>query len=342
MFANFFQWMLGQRKKFFVSFGIFILCIVFVSSATTKFIALTDFENSLRSFGVISPRFLPFTAILIPLVELTLVPMLIIRTTRHLAVYLSFTLLSCFTSVVVFTLISGAEVSCSCFGNFSNQSIGIRTLIRNTVLLAIGTLLLWNDLHADVENADIHINIGRTELFFYMISAVMLAGFITFGALTLIQQNSIYKERIKILTRSYYLEPQQKAPVLFLSTVKDSTFSFSLNDSPGIVIFIMKHRCIPCEIIQPFWNSLVLKYAQVKFLGILNDSPEIYKIYSSTSKLLFPLYLALPSTRKDYKILSTPQTIVVRNDTIVKTYNGLLNEEEQKEITAVLNQFVLD
>jgi hypothetical protein len=98
MCANFFQCTLGQRKKFFVSFGIFILCIVFISSATTKFIALTDFENSLRSFGVISPRFLPFTAILIPLVELTLVPMLIIHKTRHHAVFLSFTLLSCFTS----------------------------------------------------------------------------------------------------------------------------------------------------------------------------------------------------------------------------------------------------
>ena len=113
----------------------FLLAIVFVFAAVSKFRDPTVTEKSIAALGLPFPKFL---ASLLPSVELLCSVLLAIdpRSGGPCAV----ALLVAFTTLIVAQILSGNPQDCACFGSWSTKQISSWDLLRNIVLITLGVL----------------------------------------------------------------------------------------------------------------------------------------------------------------------------------------------------------
>ena len=113
----------------------FLLAIVFVFAAVSKFRDPIRTEKSIAALGLPFPKFL---ASLLPSVELLCSVLLAIdpRSGGPCAV----ALLVAFTTLIVTQILSGNPQDCACFGSWSAKKISSWDLLRNFVLIALGVL----------------------------------------------------------------------------------------------------------------------------------------------------------------------------------------------------------
>ncbi len=113
----------------------FLLAIVFVFAAVSKFRNPTGNEKSIAALGLPFPKVL---ASLLPTVELLCSVLLAIdpRSGGPCAV----ALLVAFTTLIAAQILSGNPQDCACFGSWSTKQISSWDLLRNIVLIALGVL----------------------------------------------------------------------------------------------------------------------------------------------------------------------------------------------------------
>ena len=113
----------------------FLLAIVFVIAAVSKFRDPTGTEKTIAALGLPSPRLL---ASLLPSVELLCAVLLAIdpRSGGPCAV----ALLAAFTTLIAAQILSGNPQDCACFGSWSSKKISCWDLLRNITLIALGVL----------------------------------------------------------------------------------------------------------------------------------------------------------------------------------------------------------
>ena len=113
----------------------FLLAIVFVFAAVSKFRDPTRTEKSIAALGLPFPKFL---ASLLPSVELLCSVLLAIdpRSGGPCAV----ALLVAFTTLIAAQMLSGNPQDCACFGSWSTKQISSWDLLRNIILIALGVL----------------------------------------------------------------------------------------------------------------------------------------------------------------------------------------------------------
>jgi hypothetical protein len=76
----------------------------------------------------------------LPFVELALGAVLVTGLDRSFAAWLAVILLIGFTVMLVFLFAQGRRPPCACFGARSNRPIGVGSIVRNLVLIAIGVV----------------------------------------------------------------------------------------------------------------------------------------------------------------------------------------------------------
>jgi len=110
------------------------LAVVFAVSAFAKLADRGGFRASLASFGVPEgPR--SFVALLVPILELSIVLGLLPSTSAWFAAVSAAGLLLLFTLAIVVNLVGGRRPDCHCFGQLSTGPVGWGSVARNGLLI---------------------------------------------------------------------------------------------------------------------------------------------------------------------------------------------------------------
>ena len=122
-----------------------ILGILFMFSATAKFIGMDQFELYVFGFGLFNIGYAFVVARLVLVAEYATGLLLLANTFPRLTWYLSFSLLSGFTGLLLYLQLTGNTDNCHCFGELIEMTPQ-QSLIKNAFLFAI--LFLARSSHA--------------------------------------------------------------------------------------------------------------------------------------------------------------------------------------------------
>src|SRR5579859_2266952 len=118
-----------------------LLAAVFAIAAVAKFADRPGSQRSLIDFGI--PKVLaPLLAFLLPIVELGVAAALLPVETATMGAWGATTLLLGFTAPIGISLARGQRPDCHCFGQLQSAPIGIRTVLRNLLLLGLAAAVV--------------------------------------------------------------------------------------------------------------------------------------------------------------------------------------------------------
>ena len=119
------------------------LAAVFAVSGVAKLADRAGTRRSLADFG--APAVLAGPgAILLPVAELLCAGALVVSGSAAWGALGVLVLLVVFTAAIGISLLRGRTPDCHCFGQLRSEPIGVKTLVRNAVLAAMGALVLWS------------------------------------------------------------------------------------------------------------------------------------------------------------------------------------------------------
>ncbi|MDQ3461034.1 MAG: redoxin domain-containing protein [Deinococcota bacterium] len=124
-----------------------VLAGVFALSGLAKLIDRKGSRQALRDFGVPGVLAAPL-GVLLPLAELALAALLLPGATAWWGALGALGLLAAFTAVIAVNLLRGYRPDCRCFGRLSAGPIGRTTVARNSGLMAIAGVVLWQGQQA--------------------------------------------------------------------------------------------------------------------------------------------------------------------------------------------------
>lgn len=118
-----------------------VIGFTFIISGLLKLFSLNYFTEIVYSMHVLPIFFVPYFAILLPIIEYVLGAFLIFGLSVKLTAKCIILLLISFTIVISINLIKGNLIDCGCFGNILQEKIGWSLLLREVIIL-FGTLFI--------------------------------------------------------------------------------------------------------------------------------------------------------------------------------------------------------
>lgn len=131
-----------EKKINFLDIIVFLLMVLFIYAATSKFLEYQIFKAQIGKSPLIS-SYAPILAWLIPGVECVAAIMLFIPQLKLAGLYASFSLMFAFTAYLTFILTLSPYVPCSCGGILSSMSWSAHLIfnIAFTILSMAGIAL---------------------------------------------------------------------------------------------------------------------------------------------------------------------------------------------------------
>ena len=123
--------------------GRLALAAVFAAASLTKLRDLGSSRAALTEFGVPNALVRPL-GLLLPLAELAVVLGLLWAPATPWASLAALVLLLVFTAAIATNLARGRRPACRCFGQLSAEPVGPSTLVRNGVLTALASAVVWH------------------------------------------------------------------------------------------------------------------------------------------------------------------------------------------------------
>lgn len=118
-----------------------ILGVVFIFAGIEKVANPSDFAEAIANYKVLPLFMQNITAIFIPWLEVVAGILLLYgRWIKENTLIIS-TLLIVFNILVFQAMIRGLDIECGCFGTLDAQAVGLRKLLENFMLLAMGIIL---------------------------------------------------------------------------------------------------------------------------------------------------------------------------------------------------------
>ncbi|GBD89510.1 thiol-disulfide oxidoreductase ResA [bacterium BMS3Abin04] len=314
--------------------------LIFIFSSIIKLTDLQSFEKALASFNLLDTSLLPITIYAIPLIELLLGLAMVFSFKTNVVSQIITFMLALFTAVVIAKIFEGAEISCGCFGELSNNNIDSFTVIRNVFLMIWGILITIYYQNIEEEKMKIKnftkqnlIRSIKTNIYEQIKSVVLVTIFFFLGVQTVIFaiQNRELKVRLALLTTDKdILKEGDKVKPFKAVDLRGNVAEINYNIKKKTLIYILSTRCKPCKKNMPNWIELTnkLKNQNVRILGIaLNSLTEIKK-YAADNKLNFSVYIPPNEIFKiNYKAFLTPQTLLINNKAkTIKSIPGILNK----------------
>lgn len=122
----------------------FALGAVFLPAGLSKLPNLQRFEEAVRDYRLISPRYTSVLAIVVALTEALVGLLLLTGALVLVAAAIAGCLLAVFSAAVAISLVRGRHIPCGCIGTLGTRTVSAAVLVRNAVLAAaaIGVLAL--------------------------------------------------------------------------------------------------------------------------------------------------------------------------------------------------------
>jgi peroxiredoxin/uncharacterized membrane protein YphA (DoxX/SURF4 family) len=320
---------LSSIKNFIKNIIRILFGFIFFISGISKIYSLGNFERNIKHFAIIPDIFAPIISYIIPITEILVGLFVIINFKIKRSIQIILYLLILFTAVIIIKLIEGGEGSCGCFGQIFQDNITVFTLLRNIFLIIFGIIIY---LLADTPTS-IHNNLIITVK---KIGLSLAISFLTVQCMLFAIQNVELKNRIYTLSSKQILSIGEKVKALNLTNTEGKTINYNYNNFNMTLLFIMKYGCSICKENQNNWKYInsEIKGQSVKVFAISIDSLDLVKKLIQDYGVSYPVY-SNPSIdfQRNFKLILIPQTILVdKNGFVLKTWRGLLKQNDIKEI----------
>jgi len=289
------------------------LGVVFIFSGFAKIINVQSFSEALINFKLFSIQIINITKYAIPIIEIILGFCIIFNFNSSFPSFLSSLLLSFFTALIIAKLFEGEEISCGCFGTYSNNKLDLYSVLRNVFLILISFIVSIyyesNKLNKNSKD-DIRKSIR-------IILLVNITFYLASQDLIFAMQNMGLKSRLSsLLENENILKNGEKAKnfTVFSTSKEKINIQYSQNLSKKTLLFILKPSCTPCKLNLQNWEKIYFEIDtfKIRVFPVLLDRLESTLKYSLEYKLSFPIYYVEDSNfLADYKIYLTPQTILI-------------------------------
>ena len=315
---------------------------IFIFSGLIKFIDFNQFVSTVSKFKLIDIQYVQTVSYLIPLTEIILGLLLIIKIRPSLISQIIIWMISFFTAVVIAKIFEGEEINCHCFGYLSSGTIDWFTVLRNIILIGFGIALVshystglsLNDQKMKTKPASNYFEKLKQKNWYYHSQKSMFATiffFLAVQCLILAMQNHGLKDSISLLMmQNETLQPGDPAKPINTYDLDSNTVKIDFKSNTRTLIYLLSVKCEPCKANMPNWIKLsdALRETGINIIGIaVNDIDEI-KEYKNKSKINFRVLSGNNLDFKvNYKAFTTPQTILIdSNGKIIRCYPGILNK----------------
>jgi len=116
------------------------LSVVLSVSAWGKLQSPANFRRALGTFLVIPERSIPVLLVAVPVTELVLAATQWVVPLRPLVTTGLVGMLVAFTALLLWSLLTGEEADCGCFGSPAPEKVSWFSIVRNLVLIALAVL----------------------------------------------------------------------------------------------------------------------------------------------------------------------------------------------------------
>jgi len=114
-----------------------LLGAVFLFAGIAKFIRLSDFSQTLRSFGI-GGRWVHLVSLIVAAAEIGLGFVLVFGLLQPWAQAVAILMLAVFSALVARLLAKRVRTNCGCMGSLNPEIIGVHTIVRNLSLTLAG------------------------------------------------------------------------------------------------------------------------------------------------------------------------------------------------------------
>jgi peroxiredoxin/uncharacterized membrane protein YphA (DoxX/SURF4 family) len=300
--------------------------ILFIFSATTKFIDLNSFESSIKKFALVPDYFAGVISYLIPSAEFILGLLMIFKIKPEITLQLIIYMLITFTSVITVKLVEGGDISCGCFGSLSSNNIDYSTILRNLFLMGWASIIFIYTLRRKYYKNASQLCKSKVKVFFFVSILIFL----------LVQNSAFAIRNLELRNRIYWLVANdilsagKEIKPIKVYDLEGAERKIIFNKSKYTILFVMQYGCHLCKENVSFWNQLATKLnsnKSVRIIGIsIDDSKTTEKLaleYSTEFELVFN---PEEDFRNDLKLFKTPLTLVInKNGLVDKVFKGKLN-----------------
>jgi uncharacterized membrane protein YphA (DoxX/SURF4 family) len=109
-----------------------VVAVVFLLAAVTKLARPAVWRGQAADLRVPAP-----VAAVVPFVEVVIGALLLVQFQRQFVAWCAVVVLVSFTALLAVRLAQGERPPCACFGSWSAQPIGARTIVRNLGFIAV-------------------------------------------------------------------------------------------------------------------------------------------------------------------------------------------------------------
>lgn len=136
------------------SLAYYFIAIVLLFSGTSKIIDPEDFLNVLNvTLSFLGENTIVFIATSLPLFEIALGTMIILKIKLKETFIAVFLLFAGFAGFAIYGAFKGFNIDCGCFGSNVSSEFGVLMIVRNIVLVVIAFFLFnYNKGHLNFEN----------------------------------------------------------------------------------------------------------------------------------------------------------------------------------------------
>ena len=311
---------------------------VFIFSAVTKFIDIESFRNALINFNLLYNDLVPFVTYAVPIIEIGLGLLILLNVKPIITIQLTTYLVALFTAVVIAKIFEGAEISCNCFGNFSDDTIDNLTVLRNIFLMLWGIALTvyynYNEKLKGETNSEKYFSYYNKPWIKQTASLLMttLFFFLSIQVIVLAIQNRELKSKLSLLIyEKDTLQEGDEAKPFIAQDLNGNVAAFfqNKNDDKKSLLFIFSTGCKACELNMQNWIALAdtLFSKNLDVIGLsINSISETINFVQKFS-LNFTLYsINDENFTNNYKANKTSQTILVdENNLVIRAWVGILS-----------------
>lgn len=280
-----------------------ILSCIFLTSSLFKLLAFNEFVVRIKDYNILQEDYVIIIASIIVLIELVAGILLALNIYLRSAALLSVIIFSALTLFVLWSVLSGKDYYCNCFGNLFESRIGIYTLLRNITFLLLSTVLYYTAMRSRNDNA------AQGRLTNVLGACILII--IMIVALT----NWINPDKKMSLKVGFNIEP--KLLINSFNLENNTKYKYYL------LVFLSATDCPKCLLEATLWNKINEEYSNEVFVaGIVypKEVEELKRIVKE-KRIRIPYIIDVEHSWFSKYVLNTPLRILMDNNGVILSIN---------------------
>jgi peroxiredoxin len=265
-------------------------------------------------------------AVVLPLVELVTAALLIPSTSARWGAVAALGLLGIFIGGIAINLARGRKPDCHCFGQIHSAPIGRSTLVRNGILAALATVVVWQGgASPGRASFDTTIHVGAIVWITLVVAvlALALAAIEAWFVLNLLSQQGRVLMRLEKLETALGLGPGsglpvgRQAPDFELASLGGDRLRLATLRSAGrpILLVFTSPDCAPCNDLLPDIGRWQREHADRVTIAVVSDGPSEFKLGKAEEHGLRTVLLQKErEISKIYDVIGSPAAVLVGAD----------------------------